>query len=85
MTEPLTNSPAPGVPQTADKAKAGAVVAGVALGVALILALYFDGRNGTDFAEVLISVVVALVGGGAPGGAVFKTKNRAKHKAPHRG
>lgn len=70
-------SPAPGTPQTADKAKVGGIIAAAVLVVAVFLALYFDGKNGTDWAETLIAVAVAVGGGGATYAGVFQTKNRA--------
>lgn len=81
------SSPDPGVPQTADKAKAGGTIAGGVLVAALFLALYFDGKNGTSWAETVTAVAVALAGGGATYAGVFQTKNRRKpkDKVHHRG
>jgi LPXTG-motif cell wall-anchored protein len=72
-------SPDPGTPQTADKANVGGFVAGGLLLVALGLVFYFDGKNGTNYGELLLTLAIAIVGGGATHGAVYKTKNRRKH------
>lgn len=75
------DSPGPGVPQTADKAKVGAIVAGIGCTVLLFLVFYLDEKNGTNFTEFLLSVLGGL-GVAVPAGySVYKTKNRPKH--PH--
>jgi hypothetical protein len=79
-----TNSPAPGVPQTADKAKVGGIIAAAVLLVAVFLALYLDGKNGTNWAETLITVGIAVLGGGATYAGVFQTKNRETYGVPRK-
>ena len=81
LPEPAA-SPDPGVPQTADKAKVGLIVAAVLTVVALMLAFYFDGKNGTNFGEFLISMLGAAGVAVPTGLSVYKTKNRRKH--PHK-
>lgn len=71
-------SPAPGTPQTADKAKVAATVAGLLVSVLLVLAMYFDDRNGTNWAEILMALVGGVGTAGATGVATFQAKNRAK-------
>jgi hypothetical protein len=75
-----STSPAPHVPQTADKAKVGGILSGAAVAVLMALAFYFDDRNGTNFTELLTAVLAGLGVGGATGKAVHKTANKPTHR-----
>lgn len=70
------NSPAPGTPQTADKAKVAATLTGALVTILVALARYFDDKNGTDFTELLSALLVGLGSAGVTGFATYKTKNR---------
>lgn len=81
MSTPV-HSPDPGVPQTADKAKVGGIVAAAVIAVVLFAALYFDGKNGTTWAKTIMTAVVAVAGGGATALSVYTKKNQRKgHRA----
>lgn len=69
-------SPAPGTPQTPDKAKVAAVLTGALVTILVALARYFDDKNGTDLSELLSALGVGVASGGATGVATYKTKNR---------
>jgi hypothetical protein len=73
-----SSSPAPGTPQTADKAKAAAAVTGLLMALAVGVARYFDDKNGTNFTEILSAVAAGVAGAGATGYATFSTRNKAK-------
>lgn len=78
-----THSPDPGVPQTADKAKIGGLVSAAVIAVVLLVAFYFDGKNGTTWSKTILSVVVAVLGGGGTALSVYHKKNKPLHKKGH--
>jgi hypothetical protein len=74
---PNTPSPAPGVAQTADKAKMAAAVSGLITMVLLLAVFFYDEKNGTNLAELLLVVLGGGGAAGATGVATYKKRNKA--------
>ena len=70
-------SPAPGTPQTAEKAGYGGVVAGLAIFLGALLVEWTD-TDPLEARDFVVALCAAAGGGGLTSGVIYKKKNKPK-------
>lgn len=73
---PIVNSPPPGAPQTADKAKIAASLFAVIVAVAGSLRDYYAGGNDFSSDGLITWILTAILGAGVVGYGTYQTRNK---------